>query len=309
VLSLAALAGAAVLLPAGWKGSRVYQALRPAQFGKLTQATAETHIDALSEAIGIWPMSDFYQNRAMIHQQIAASHDKGPAFKQAAELAIKDYLQAERLHPFEPSNSINTGNLQSMLGLDEEAEASFARGIRLQGGMEPGFRGHFSLARHYLRKGAGIYDSQNPAAALDTLQRAAEEIEMACKEMHWILPEFYEPRMTIHTYLGSAREAVGDYTGALACYDLLSSLHHGKRANYLAAVLIGKMSVDAWKQRKPEKALGGFIEARRRLLLSSDQRPEGVTFDDRNRYLNYLDQMIAFLKSARVEPAEWKPGK
>jgi tetratricopeptide (TPR) repeat protein len=309
ILSIAALACAAVLLPAGLKGARVYQVLWPVHFGKLPETAADTRIDALTEAIRIWPQSDFYQDRAGIRQQLAASYEKGPAFKEAAELAIKDYLQAEKFHPYEPSHPVNIGNLQSLLGHDEEAEAAFARGIQLQGGMEPGFRGHFSLAKHYLRKGGRLYDSQNPAAALDSLERAAEEIETACKEMHWILPEFQEPRMTIHTYLGGLREAGGDYQGALASYDLLATLHHGKRGNYLAGVLIGKMAVDAWKQRKPEKALGGFIEARRRIVLASDQLPAGVTFDDRNRFLAYLDQMIAFLKSAKVQPAEWKTEK
>jgi tetratricopeptide (TPR) repeat protein len=174
--------------------------------------------------------------------------------------------------------------------------------------MEPGFRGHFSLAKHYLRKGGRLFDSQNPAAALDSLERAAEEIETACKEMHWVTGDMHAPRVTIHAYLGSAREAEGDHAGALASYDFAASLRDGRPANHLAGVLIGKMAVDAWKQRKPEKALGGFIEARRRVHLAGGQLPAGVTADDRKEFLAYLDEMIAFLKGAKVEPVEWKPG-
>ena len=307
VLSLAALACASILLPAGWKGARVYQILWPVHFGKMQEMVSETRIDALSEAIHIWPQSEFHQDRASIHQQLAASYAEGPAFAESAELAIEDYSKAERFHPYEPSHPINIGNLQSQLGLDEAAEASFARGIQLQGGMEPGFRGHFSLAKHYLRKGSRLFDSQNPAAALDSLERAAEEIEKACAEMHWITGDMHAPRVTIHTYLGNAREAEGDREGALASYDFAASLYDGRRANYLAGVLIGKMSVDAWKQRKPEKALGGFIEAQRRIHMAADQLPAGVTTDDRNEYLAYLDQMIAFLKGAKVAPVEWGP--
>jgi tetratricopeptide (TPR) repeat protein len=308
VLSLAALASAAMLLPAGWKGARVYQIVWQVHFGKLPETAAETRIDALSEAIRIWPQSELYQDRASIRQYLAASSMEGPAFTEAAELAIEDYHQAERLHPHEPSHSINSGNLQSQLGLDEAAEESFARGIGLQGGMEPGFRGHFSLAKHYLRKGGRLFDSQNPAAALDSLERAAEEIETACKEMHWVTGDMHAPRVTIHTYLGNAREAEGDDAGALAAYDFAASLRDGGRANHLAGALIGKMAVDAWKQRKPEKALGGFIEARRRIHMAGGHLPAGVTADDRKEFLAYLDGMIAFLKGAKVEPAEWKPG-
>jgi tetratricopeptide (TPR) repeat protein len=307
VLSLAALASAAMLLPAGLKGARVYQILWPVSLSKTPETAAETRIDALSEAIRIWPQSELYQDRAVIHQQQAVSYQEGPAFKEAAELAIKDYQQAEKFHPYEPSHPINIGNLQSLLGHDAEAEAAFTRGIQLQGGMEPGFRGHFSLAKHYLRKGGRLFDSQNPTAALDALERAAEEVETACKEMHWIIGDMHAPRFTIHTYLGNAREAEGDLEGALACYDFAASLRDGRQANHLAGVLIGKQAVDAWKQRKPEKALGAFIEARRRIHMAGGQLPAGFTADERSAYLAYLDRMIAFLKGAKVEPVEWKP--
>lgn len=308
LLSLAALACAAVLLPAGWKGTRVYQKLWPLTSGKVPETAVETRIDILTEAIRIWPQSEFYQDRAAIRQLVAAS-TQGPAFAEAAELAIEDYREAARLHPYEPSHPLNIGNLQSDLGLDEAAEASFATGIQLQGGMESGFRGHFSLAMHHLRKGGRLFDSQNPAAALDSLERAAEEIEMACKEMHWITGDMHAPRVTIHTYLGNAREADGDPDGALACYDFAASLRDGRQANHLAGLLIGKLAVEDWKQRRPEKALGGFIEALRRIHLAGGQLPAGVSEDDRIKYIDYLQQMIAFLKVAKVEPAEWKPGQ
>jgi tetratricopeptide (TPR) repeat protein len=307
VLSLAALACAAMLLPAGWKGARVYQILWPVHFARLPAAAAETGIDALSEAIRIWPQSEFYQDRASIHQQLALSSMEGPAFAEAAELAIEDYRRAGMFHRYEPSHPINAGNLQSQLGLDEAAEASFARGIQLQGGMEPGFRGHFSLAKHYLRKGGRQFDAQNPAAALKSLERAAEQVEKACEEMHWIIGDMNAPRATIHTSLGNAREAAGDHLGALASYDFAASLHDGRRAHHLAGLLIGKLAIAAWEQRQPEKALGGLIEAHRRIHQAGGHLPAGVTADDRKESLEYLEQMIAFLKGAKVEPAEWKP--
>ncbi|MCU0778728.1 MAG: O-antigen ligase family protein [Akkermansiaceae bacterium] len=307
LLSLAALACAAVLLPAGWKGTRVYQTLWPLVSGKVPETAVETRIDILTEAIRIWPQSDFHQDRGAIFQQLAMSSEEPAAFRENARLAVEDYLMAGVLHPHEPSHPINAGNLQSLMGLDDAAEASFARGIRLQGGMESGFRGHFSLAKHLLRKAGGLFDAGNAAAALASLERAAEEIETACMEMHWIMGDMNEPRIAIHSSLGGAREAAGDLTGALACYDFAASLRD-RRAHYLAGLLIGKMAVDAWKQRKPEKALGGFIEARRRIHMAAEFWPEGVTADDRSNYLAYLDQMIAFLQGAKVRAEEWKPG-
>ena len=127
--------------------------------------------------------------------------------------------------------------------------------------------------------------------------------------MNWGTGDMHAPRVTIHTYVGNAREAGGDHEGNLASYDFAASLRDGRRANYLAGVLIGKMAVDAWKQRKPQKAIGGFIEAQRRIHMAADQLPAGITTDDRTEYLAYLDQMIAFLKGAKMEPVEWVPQK
>ena len=306
LLSLAALFCAAILLPAGLKGARVSLVLWPTYFGKVPQSAVETRIDALSEAIRIWPQSEFYQNRAEIHRQLAASSTEKPAFSEAAELAIEDYRQARKFHPYEPSYLINMANLQSHLGLDEAAEESYAIGIQLQGGMESGFRGHFWLANHHLRKGERLFNAKNSAGALVSLERAAEEIEKSCEEMPWVFDDMHGPRVTIHTNLGNMREAEGDRVGALAAYDFAATQHYGRHAEYFSGVLIGKMALDAWKERKPEIALGGFIEAQRRLQVAGDQLPGGVSMDDRTKYMTYLEQTIAFMKGAKIQPADWK---
>jgi hypothetical protein len=170
--------------------------------------------------------------------------------------------------------------------------------------MEPAFRAHFSLATHYLRKGLREYDSTKPDKALASFEASAEKIETAVKQMHWETPEMREPRLSIHESLGTAREAAADREGAIQSYDFASKLYNGKRANYRAAVLIGKMAVDAWSQRKPSDALKLFIEARRRVDLSGGIIPNGVTPSLRVEYISYLDKTIAFLKGARVLPAE-----
>jgi hypothetical protein len=191
-----------------------------------------------------------------------------------------------------------------MLGRDEEAEAAYALGIRLQGGMEPGFRGHFSLAKHQLRKSLRLSRDQDPAAALASLELAAAEMEKATAAMHWVIADMHEPRVVIHESLGVAREQAGDPAGALAAYDFAAAQRGGRRVHYRAGLLLGKQAVADWSARKPSEALAGFIEARRRAVLAANEFPEGVSPADREEYINYLDRMIAFLKGAKVEPAQ-----
>jgi tetratricopeptide (TPR) repeat protein len=304
LLTLAAAACAAMLLPAGWKGSRVTRILWSTWFSKQPETSAESRIDALGEAIRIWPQSTFYQDRAAIFQELATSQAAGPGFREPAERAIADYGQGARLHPYDPSLPLNQANLLSQLGRDAEAEAAYARAIRLQGGMEPAFRGHFSLASHYLRKGLRLFDAENPEPAQATLELAAEEIEKAAAKMHWVGKDMLEPRVSIHESLGTAREAGGDLEGALASYNFAAALQQGKRAHYRAAVLIGKTAVDAWSKRQPSKAMALFIEARKRVNMAGNDLPAGVTPGQRLEYIAYLDRTIAFLKGAKVEPAK-----
>jgi len=303
LLTLAALACAAALLPAGWKGSRVTTILWPVYFGKTPELPVENRVDALTEAIAIWPQSELLGDRARIYQELAMARIDGPGFREPAELAVGDYEEAERLHPFEPAFPINRANLLSRLDRDDEAEAAYALGAALQGGMEPGFRGRFSLAMHHLRKNLRDSDRQDPVAALAALEVAAIQIEKAVDAMHWVMADMREPRLLIHESLGFAREQAEDPEAALEAYDFASLLPGGRRVHYRAALLLGRQAVADWSARRPSEALSGFIEARRRAAMSGADLPEGVTPEDRKEYIAYLDRMIAFLKGANIEPA------
>jgi tetratricopeptide (TPR) repeat protein len=304
LLALAAIASALMLLPAGLKGTRATLALWSTWFSKQPETSAESRIDALTEAIRIWPLAELYQTRAGVFQMLALKQTGSPGFNEPAELSIADYTEAARLHPREPSYPVNRANLLSQLGHDNEAEAAFASGIRLQGGMEPGFRGHFSLATHQLRKGLKSLDAGNKEAALTSLEISAKEIEAAVSKMHWVTAEMHEPRAAIHESLGTLRETTGDRDGARAAYDFAAALQKGKRAHYRAGSLIGKMAVEAWSQRQPSKALTLFIEARKRVAQAGNELPAGVTPSQQAEYIAYLDRSIAFLKGAKVQPAE-----
>jgi tetratricopeptide (TPR) repeat protein len=304
LLTLAAIGCALMLLPYGWKGTRATSVLWPTWFSKQPETSAESRIDALTEAIRIWPLAGFYQTRAEAFQGLALGEAGSPGFTEPAELAISDYAEAARLHHLEPSYPINRANLLSQLGRDAEAEAAYALGIRLQGGMEPGFRGHFSLANHHLRKGLKCLEDSNTEAALSSLEIAAEEMETAVAMMHWVIKDMIEPRVAIHESLGTMREATGDREGALESYDFAANLQRGKRAHYRAGALIGKKAVEAWSQRQPSKAMALFIEARRRIGMAGGELPPGVTRSQQADYLAYLDRSIAFLKGAKVRPDE-----
>jgi tetratricopeptide (TPR) repeat protein len=303
LLTVAALSCTILLLSAGWNGLRVTRVLWPSYFSKQAAASTEARIDALTEAIRIWPLSEFYQDRAAIFQTLAGSRDQS-AFREYAERAIDDYQEASLLLPFDPGTQVNRANLLSQLKRDTEAESAYALAIGLQGGMEPAYRGHFSLANHFLSKGLRLYDATNPESGHEALERSATQIETAVEQMHWTIPDMVEPRVAIHESLGTAREAVGDRDGALASYDFAATLAGGNRAHYRAGVLIGKIAVEAWSNRKPSEALAGFMEARKRIGQAVNALPQGVTPSQRIEYIDYLDRTIAFLKGAKVEPAK-----
>ncbi len=303
LLSVSSFACALGLLSFGWKGTRITQVLWPVFFSKQAAASPETRIDALSEAIHVWPQTEFLRERAGSFRAMADSDEgraSGEDFKQSA---IEDYQRAAMLHPFEPSFPVNQANLLSETGRYEEAELLFARAIRLQGGMEAAFRARFSQATHFLRKGLELLNERKTEEANMALEAAAEQFETAVIEMHGVTSDMVEPRVLIHEGLGAARETAGDREGALEAYDFAVTLYGGERVHYRAGVLLGTMAAEAWTQRKPSVALGYFIKARARIAMAT-QLPHGVSPSKKVEYLAYLDQTIAFLKGAKIEPED-----
>ncbi len=301
ILTLAASACAVLLLPAGWQGLRTTQALWATHYGKQTATSAESRIDALTAALRTWPHSSFLQERAAIYQELSSSSDAG-LFPDAASRALDDYQNALVLHPFEPGLAVNRANLLSQLHRDDEAELWYGKAIQLQGGMEPGFRAHFSLASHYLRKGLRLFDPANPEAGQEALEQSASQIEKAVSKMHYPIKDMIEPRVSIHESVGTAREAAGEPEAALEAYNFAAKLQNGARAHYRAAVLIGKMAVEAWSKRRPAEAMAKFIEARKRIGQARGSLPAGVTPSRSAEYTAYLDRTIDFLKGAKVTP-------
>lgn len=301
LLSVGALASLTVLLPFGWKGARVTFFLWDSYLTKPSSLSVESKVETLTHAIRVWPQSTFFTDRAANYRSMASSPDSvNPS--DLIEKALHDYQAAEILHPFNPAISVNHANLLSHVKRDAEAEKTFNRAIQLQGGMEPAFRARFSKANHLLSKGTQIYKSGDHRAALPVLEAAAEDMEQAAKEMHWIVEDMRTRRVRVHESLGIARETNGDLMGALNSYNFASGLYLGDRAHYRAGVALGKIAASSWAARRPSDALSQFIEAKRRIQITPEV-PGGVTLSQRVEYLAYLDKMIQFLKSAKVDPA------
>lgn len=303
LLTLTAAGCLCILAPAAWKGVRVSRILWPVYFNAGQPVADESRAEAIGDAIRIWPQAAFYQERGRIYQKLAAASVDGPGFREYADWAIADYAAGARLHPYEPDLPVNRANLLSLSGMDTEAEDAYQTAIRLQGGMEPAFRGHFSLANHHRRKAARQLADGDVDAALRSIESAAREMDRAIAKMHWGTSDMKEPHIAILESLGTLRFDSGDLQGALAAYDSAAAVYGNIRAHYLAGVALGKEAVARWKMRKPEEALTLFIQARNRLNQAGGQLPPGVTPAQRTEYITYLDRNIAFLRGAKVKEA------
>lgn len=301
LLSLAAVGCAILLFPFGWKGARVTNTLWPVYLSKIPLSSTESRIDAINEALRIWPQPSLFRELAFSYQESAVSSE-GEDSKLATEQAIKNYIRTEQFHPYDPNPVVNRANLLSLLEKDAEAEDAYNRAVQLQGGMEPCFRAHFFLSKHLMTKALRQFDSTDPTLALSTMETSAQEMEEAIKQMHWEIPDMRGPRAYIHENLGSAREANGDYKGAMTAYNFAASLFDGSRVHYRAGLLNGKMAASAWSARRPGEALSLFMEAKRRIQQAKQFLPTNVTPSQRDEYLSYLDKSISYLQGAKVIP-------
>jgi tetratricopeptide (TPR) repeat protein len=213
---------------------------------------------------------------------------------------------ASRRHPYAPEIPINHANMLSRMGLSDEAERNYQKAISLQGQMEPGFRTHYHYSQHLLRKASQQHAAGDSLNAMTTMESAVQNIESAIRlTPAWIIDiQGRNLRIFIHEFAGKIQEANGDREGALASYNFASSIQSGNRAHYRAAVLIGRMGRDDWAKRRAPQALYKFIEARRRIDLAVRELPFGVSPTERQELTKYLDDRIALLKEAKVEPQE-----
>ena len=305
LLSLAAVTSILWLIPRGWNGTRVTQILWPSYFSKTTTSSPESKVAALTDALAVWPVSEFYSERAKLLHTAAASQS-GDEAEETTQKAIQDYQKAGNLHSYDPAIQVNLANLLSQKRRDPEAEAAYDRAIQLQGGMETAFQARYFLATHLLGKAQRQFTTEDPAPTLATLEVASQQMERSMNYLSASMPDIQTARVAVHENLGAAREANGDYPGAVQAYDFASTLPTGSKAHYRAGLLLGKQADFAWRDRRPSEALTDFIEAKRRIGIASEL-PANVTPSQRLEYLAYLDRSIDYLKGAKVLPKPAQP--
>ena len=299
LLTVTVLLCAAAFFPLGIRGTKVTQALWPTMFSKDPLTSPDARINALTEAIALWPQSVFHRDRAAVYQEAARDSAEKWAMTDEIEKSLDDYEAARALHPYDPILAINHANLLSGMGRDSAAEAVYPIAIELQGGMENGFFGNSYFASHLHRKGLRQYLAGQYADAVETLEDAAIQIERSIE----LLPtQGYELRVAVHESLGTAKEGIKDYPGALEIYNKTCKMTYGDTSHYRAGVLLGRMAVQAWSNRKPSDALALFLEAKKR-ATTSNTIPKDVSPGQRAEYLAYLDRTILFLEGAKVVPS------
>jgi tetratricopeptide (TPR) repeat protein len=302
---IAAFLGVAVL-PAAWLGCTTYKELWPIEFAKGQESDRQSRAIALSKALSHWPNFWLLRQRATNYQLTAVDETDPNQQEQFHRLAISDYALAAKHHPYDPNNAINQANLYSVLGDDRQAEAMYARAIRLQGGLEPGYRAHYSLATHLFRKGLRQLETGSYTSASEALAQSVDQIETANSETPGYMfgKEGRNLRISIHEALGAALEEMEDEIGAIASYDFAASIPTGQRAHYRAGVLIGRQATRDWMDRRAPEALAKFQLALLRTRMAGRSLPEGVTNEDRTAYLKHLATTIKYLQGAGIVPSE-----
>jgi O-antigen ligase/tetratricopeptide (TPR) repeat protein len=287
----------------GWKGTQATRILWPTYFGG-GDPGYETRIDALSDAIDIWPIFSLIQQRGILYQQAASAESPMESARKFIELAISDYRNAAGLHPFDPTTAIASANLLSTLRQDGQAESEYTRGIKLQGGMEAGFQAHFHLAKHMHRRALAEYDTKNPAASLATFQIAVWHLEEAIATSWRGTADDHKLRVKLHGDYGRALEATGQFKEALAQYDFVTTKPYGGAAHYNAALMLGRLAVTAWSERQAEDALALFLQASHRVNASPQDLLPDITAEEKSEYAAYLLKTINYLKGAKITPSK-----
>jgi len=301
-LAVPAFAAMALLLWCGFTGTMATRTLWKSEYSKFRHLHQDVRADNLTSAISWWPHSSLHEQRGIL--LLAGADSSAPDSKNFLRKSISAFESGARLHPYEPMFAVHLGHAHSLADDNREAESWFNKAITLQGKQEPAFRAHLTFARHYFRLARRQFTSQGPAAAIPLFAKSVEQIETATRKMHWPDRKMHDFRILAHEMHGFAQESNHDLQGALEAYRFASKIQYAQHIHYRLAVVLGKIADQTWQQREPEQALALYLQARQHLDQSSGQLPADVSADQRQKYLEDLDHNIAFLRGAKVEPAE-----
>lgn len=302
-LTLVALAAAAFMLPYAWKGTRIMTIAGSTYFNG-EKVPLDEKLDALADALSIWPQSSIYKDRSLLLHKVVHDQLSKRLPTSRLEEVIAGYRAGLDLNPFDPTLSLNLGNLLAELRRDDEALAEYRRTAHLQGGMELAFYGNSRVAETLLKIARRQITDEDPDSAIDSLSEAALFFDKATQG-NPSLPgtaEGVQLRNSIYDSLGIARELAGDREGALETYDRMISFGTGT-GNYRSAILLGNMADTAYAERKPSEAHTKFLEARKR-MAAAQELPLGTDPAQKDEFLAYFDRMIEFFVTTRVPPLE-----
>jgi len=292
------------LLPAGWINTRISLALLPAYLKSTDFHSEIQEINQLTAALTVWPQATFYKDRAFLYQKLSTREtgEISPDF--ARDQAIADYQSAIALHPYDATLTVNLANLLSASGNYPQAEFFYEKSLELQGGMEPGFHGHASYADHLLKKGTQQLRDEHPAAALQTFNAAAEQLDRLNEKAPWILfhAEGIQLKTGIYEGLGLACAAEGDFTGAMEAFELMVKDPQGAGGYYRMADSQSQLAAKRWAERRPAEALSLLLKAREN-IRHAQKLPTGISESQKLELKQYIDQSIAFLEKARIAPS------
>lgn len=305
-----AAACAALLVPMGWRGGRVTAVRWADHHARPMVIAPEARIAALTEAIRLWPLQEFYQERAENFQRQAARSPRGTSDEAALNRAVDDYREASALHPFAAGPVVNRANLLGLLGRDGEALQQFDRAINLQGGMEAAFKGAYSKAAYLHLKAERLLAAQRKDEALATLLAARDTLENSTSMVVWGAQgqAARALRGGIGGRLGVLLSAAGRDREAEEEFENTDRVVGDTGNRYLYACHLRMKAKRVWHERKPAEALGLFLKARQWLERTANYLPAGVTPEDYGTFRRELDECIAFLKGAKVEPVA-SPGQ
>ncbi|MCF7674030.1 MAG: O-antigen ligase family protein [Akkermansiaceae bacterium] len=308
--ALCALACAALILPMGWLGTRVIGVRWADRFGKPPQRGDEVMLGALTQAIAIWPLEEFYLDRAVIYQKQAAAAAAGNGDGDGlTALALADYGAASALNPFDPMPVINQAVLLGEAGRETAAMQASELAIRLQGGMEGAYKGVFQRVSYLRAKGEKLLQESRGEEALEVFLKAREEL-LKSYEFPSGTPlgkEARELRVAIAARLGGLLSTAGRDAEAEAEFEDAAKVWGGTGIRFYHAWHCDMVGTRVWGERRAPEALRLFLKGQWLIDRTGAVLPSGVTREDQLELRKRLVHKIQILKAGKVEPSPEPP--
>lgn len=297
ILATIALAIAFLIARPAITASRVHSILADIHLNIGTTPNANQQISRLNKAIEIHHEPELFQQRAILHHQTAIDESL-PNDHDTVRLAINDYVAASTLNPKHPGHAVNAANLLSSIGDDAQAELFYNHATLHQGNAEPAFHAHFHLSDHLVRKASRLTHQGNRPAAIETLERAAIEIESAAAKSISFPGVATRLRVIIHSSLGALYDANGDAVRADQKFNLALRLPARDYALFTIGQSLMRRGYAQWHARQPDIAFRTLSQARDLLARSDRHLPHGVDNSSLRQDLNDIDQTLSLLRTA-----------